>query len=191
MGAPVWLPAGAPEMRRAALLAGLALASLLCSPARAQNTLEYAVKAAYLVKFVPFIDWPESAFASSTAPLTICVVGADPFGAHLDRAASGQRDGERPLAVRRMTTFDPGASCQILFAGGEPPDIAAALALVKDRPVVTVTDTDQSPHGLISFVVVANHVRFDIDEAAADAVGIKISSKLLGLARTVRKAVRP
>src|ERR1700744_5026773 len=164
MRAPLWLPAGAPEMRRAALLAGLALADLLCSPARGQDTLEYAVKAAYLVKFVPFIDWPQSAFSSPTAPLTICVVGSDPFGADLDRAASGQRDGDRPLVVRRMASLDPETSCQILFAGGPPQDVATALTSVKNQPVVTVTDADLSLHGVISFVVVGNHVRFDIDE---------------------------
>jgi hypothetical protein len=90
-----------------------------------------------------------------------------------------------------MATFDPEASCQILFAGGDTQDVAAILASVKDRPVATVTDADRSSHSLISFVVVANHVRFDIDEAAADAVGIRISSKLLGLAHAVRKAARP
>jgi hypothetical protein len=56
----------------------------------------------------------------------------------------------------------------------------------KDRPVVTVTDSGISAHGIINFVVVDNHVRFDIDEAAADAIGIKISSKLLELAHAVK-----
>ena len=177
-------------MKRGGLLLALAL-GLLPGPLKAAPSLEYAVKAAYLVKFAPFIDWPESAFSSPTAPLTICVVGTDPFGDDLDRAASGQRDGDRPLLVRRMATFDPEASCQILFAGGDPRDVAAVLASVKDRPVATVTDADRSPHSLISFVVVENHVRFDIDEVAADTVGIKISSKLLGLAHAVKKAVRP
>lgn len=196
MCAPVWLSTGAARMRRALPLAVLAFAvlaltSLPCPPAWSQDTLEYAVKAAYLVKFAPFINWPETAFSSPTAPLTICVVGTDPFGAVLDRAASGQRDGDRPLALRRMATFDPEVSCQILFAGGEPQEVAAVLAQIKDRPVVTVTDADRPARSVISFVVVSNHVRFDIDEAAADAVGIKISSKLLSLAHAVNRGERP
>ena len=125
-------------MRRA-LLAGLVLSALLCSPVWAQDTLEYAVKAAYLVKFAPFIDWPQSAFSSPTAPLTICVVGNDPFGADLDRAASGQRDGDRPLVVRRMVSLDPETSCQILFAGGPPQDVATALTSVRLSFLVFLT----------------------------------------------------
>ena len=178
-------------MRHAALLFGLAATGLLCAPARADDTLEYVVKAAYLVKFAPFIEWPDNAFASPTAPVTICVVGSDPFGAALDRAAAGQRDGDRALAVRRMTAPSPDMSCQILFAGGTPQAVEAELDAWKERPVVTVTDTDQAARGIISFVVVANHVRFDIDEAAADAVAIRISSKLLGLAHAVNRGTRP
>src|SRR6185295_16921977 len=51
---------------------------------------EYAVKAAYLVKFPFFVEWPASAFASPTAPLVLCVIGDDPFGSLLDEAAGGQ-----------------------------------------------------------------------------------------------------
>ena len=172
-----------------ACLAGFSCAGLLHAEA-AEPSLEYAVKAAYLAKFAPFIEWPESAFASPTAPLTICVAGADPFGADLDRAAQGQRDGDHPLAVRRMSAPEPAAaSCQILFASGPSDMVAAALEKLKTQPVLTVTDSD--PRGIISFVVVADHVRFDIDEAQADAAGLHISSKLLGLAHTVKRNAQP
>ena len=176
--------------RRAALLAGAWLASLL--PAHAADaSLEYAVKAAYLVKFAPFIDWPDGAFASPTAPLTICVVGTDPFGADLNRAAQGQHDGDHPLVIRRANAPDPETSCQILFAAGPPEALAADLDKVKSRPILTVTDSGATSHGIISFVVIDDHVRFDIDEAQADAVGIHISSKLLGLAHATRRGARP
>ncbi len=56
---------------------------------------------------------------------------------------------------------------------------------------MTVTDSNPAAHGIISFVIVANHVRFDIDEAAAEAAGIQISSKLLGLAHAVVRGARP
>jgi hypothetical protein len=170
-----------------ALLLGLVAAPMPAVPARAQASLEYAVKAAYLVKFAPFIAWPESAFASANAPLIICVTGDDPFGAELDRAAANQRDGEHPIQLRRMAQPDP--ACQILFADGADAD--AALATVKDKPVLTVTDSSAGTKGIIAFVVAQNHVRFDIDEAEAEAAGLKISSKLLDLARAVKKGARP
>jgi hypothetical protein len=180
-------------MRRwcAAFLAGVFLAILPREPAGAQTSLEYAVKAAYLVKFAPFITWPQSVFASSTAPLTICVEGADPFGADLDRAAQGQRDGDHPLVIRRIGASDPPAPCQILFAGGAPDMVTSEIERRRTRPVLTVTDSGAAPGGIVSFVVIGDHVRFDIDEARANAVGIQISSKLLGLAHAVKRSGRP
>ena len=82
------------------------LAALVAGPvARAQESqLELAVKATYLYKFAPFVEWPASAFDSPTAPLVLCVVGDDPFGDLLDRAVSGQHAGKHPIALRRLST---------------------------------------------------------------------------------------
>jgi hypothetical protein len=176
-------------MRGNRLLWRLMLAALLpvTSAAQADDNLEYAVKAAYLTKFIPFIGWPDTALVSQPG-FTICVVGADPFGAVLDRAAAGQKIGDRPLTVRRMAALDPEASCPILFLGAANAAIASdTLAAVKDKPVVTVTDSALGVHGVISFVLVDNHVRFDIDDAAAAHSGITVSSKLLELAHAVKR----
>jgi hypothetical protein len=167
----------------------LMLAMLLSTPsaALADDNLEYAVKAAYLTKFIPFIGWPDTALAAQPG-FTICVVGPDPFGAALDRAVAGQKIGDRPLVVRRMAAPDPDASCPILFLGaGDAATASDTLAALKDKPVVTVTDSTLAAHGIISFVLADNHVRFDIDDAAAAHSGITVSSKLLELAHAVKR----
>jgi hypothetical protein len=177
-------------LRRILLAFALVLAPLLPpseQSLRAQPSLEYQVKAAYISKLSPFIDWPSSAFAGSNAPLVICVVGHDPFGAALDRAVEGVRDRDHPLQVRRLSAPDPG--CHILFAG-DTAMAEQAIEQMRSRPVVTVTDSGRPARGMISFVVAANHVRFDIDAAAAERAGLRFSSKLLALARTVRRASR-
>jgi len=156
-----------------------------CGPAWAADSLEYAVKAAYLVKFIPFITWPDTVFTSPTQPVTICVLGDDPFGGRLD-AETGQKFGDRPVAIKHIAQFDPDAKCQLLFVGHSTA-AADGLVAAKDKPVVTVTDSDLPQHGVISFVIDANHVRFDIDNASADEDGLKISSKLLELAHAVRR----
>jgi hypothetical protein len=161
---------------------------LVLSPALADTSLEYAVKAAYLTKFAPFIDWPDAAFASTTAPVVICVLGADPFGATLDKAASGGAGAGRPLSIRRISTADGSEGCQIVFAGDPG---AGPLDGLSGKPVVTVTDSGMPSPGVISFVVLDNHVRFDIDDAAAARSGIRISSKLLELAHSVRRRSGP
>lgn len=173
------------------LAASLGCVALLMPAAAQTPSLEYAVKAAYLTKFIPFIQWPDTAFASPGAPVTICVLGDDPFGASLDKAASGAKSVDRPILVRRLSEPDP-AACQLLFVGGGDPAVAgAALEAMKGRAVVTVTDANAAPGGVISFVVVGNRVRFDIDDSLAAQGGITISSKLLGLARAVNQRGQP
>jgi len=155
-------------MRAGPFLAGVVIAGLaLAAPVAGDPSLEYAVKAAYLPKFVPFIIWPETAFASPTAPVNICLLGPDPFGGKLDQEAASLKAGERPVAVRHLAGLDPQAPCQLLFlgAGADPVLVDGALDAMKGKPVVTVTDSGLKPHGVISFVIEANHVRFDIDDA--------------------------
>ena len=81
-------------------------------------SVEIAIKATYLYKIPPFIEWPAEVFASGASPFTICVVGADPFGALLDQAVAGQRLGERAIVLRRMGVVQPMSGCQVLFVSG-------------------------------------------------------------------------
>ena len=176
-----------------ARLASLALLGLMTATgARAEVSVEYAVKAAYLPKFIPFITWPDAAFTAPDAPVTICVLGGDPFGGKLEQAAGELRSGDRTISVRYLPAPDGAASCQVIFLGKTDATMAeGALDAVKGKPVVTVTDSGLKAHGVISFVIEANHVRFDIDQAAAAQGGMTISSKLLSLARAVKPRGQP
>jgi hypothetical protein len=167
--------------------AGLA-AVLVASPAAAQDTsLGLAVKATYLYKFAPFVEWPKAAFASPESPLVLCVAGDDPFGQMLDEAVSGRRVSGRAIDLRRMERVGRDSGCDILFAAGSPAQsVAAALAAVRGTPVLTVTDSERTgaAKGIINFVIRSGHVRFEIDNTAALENGLVISSKLLSLAVT-------
>jgi YfiR/HmsC-like len=176
-------------MRPCVLLTGAVAGCMaLLASARADPSLEYAEKAAYLPKFIPFITWPDTAFASPTTPVTICVLGDDPFGGKLEQAASGAKSGARAIMVRHLPEPDASASCQVIFLGpGDPPVAEGTLDAMKGKPVVTVTDSGLKAHGVISFLIEANHVRFDIDDAAAAQGGLVISSKLLSLAHAVKQ----
>lgn len=153
------------------------------------SSLEYAVKAAYLYKVAPFVEWPANAFPGGSGPLSICVQGADPFGAALDHAVAGQRVGAHPIMVRRMDSVSAENGCQILYAGGSRrQSVADALRAVHGAPVLTVTDGERPPasRGVIHFVLKDGRVRFDIDAQAASENGLSISAKLLSLALSVR-----
>jgi hypothetical protein len=178
-------------MKRVGLLLALLLG--IPGPLKAAPSLEYAVKAAYLPKFIPFITWPDGAFAGASAPFTICLLGKDRFEGKLDQAAAGLRAGDHVMQVRHLAGPDPSANCQLIFlpAGSDPALTRGTLDAMRGRPVVTVTDSGLSVHGMISFVIENNHVRFDIDDAMAAEGGLVISSKLLGLAHAVKMRGQP
>lgn len=177
--------------RRAPWAPWTALCLAMAWPAWAQpgaGGVEYAVKAAYLYKLAPFVEWPSAVFATPSSPLVLCVAGDDPFGETLDEAVQGQRIGPRPLVVRRMPTVEPGAACHILYAAGSKTQSAeAAVREVEGAPVLTVTDQSRGgAGGVVQFVVRDGRVRFDIDLGAAARNRMSISSKLLSLALSVR-----
>ena len=184
------LRARSAPLLRGAVIAALALAVGVLTGGAAQPSLEYPVKATYLYKFAPFVDWPAGAFTSTGAPFTICVAGADPFGPLLDQIVGNQRVYQRPIVVRRMAKVEAGAPCQILYlGGGKAQSTGDALAAVRGAPILTVTDSalrTGGAKGVIDFVVKDNRVRFEIDDQAAAANGLNISSKLLSLAVAVK-----
>lgn len=151
-------------------------------------SLEYPVKAAFLYKFGSFVDWPPPAFEGPGAPVVVCVLGRDPFGAQLDQLVREARIGGRRISVRRLSRVAPDSGCHILYIGASTAQPAAeGLRAVAGAPVLTVTDEAQGgPKGAIHFVVRQNRVRFEVDEAAAARGGLQVSSKLLNLAVAVR-----
>jgi hypothetical protein len=163
----------------------LAIAALLVTDvddaALAATSLEYAIKATYLLKLPPFVEWP------GTLPpaFNICIVGRDPFGDLLQRAAAGQTIDGRPVQVQVLGMVAGPSGCQAMYiAGSDAQSVAAALSQVRGQPVLTVTDGQRDPAamGIINFVIDEDRVRFDIDDAAASASGLRISSKLLSIA---------
>jgi hypothetical protein len=174
----------APARICAAAIALLGGALLPAWAAGQTAALEYAVKASFLYKLGPFIGWPPQAFASSAASFNVCVVGADPFGAALDRAVQGQTIDGRPIAIRRMMTVTRGSGCQVVYFGSAPPQSRAeALDALRGAPVLTVTDErNGGAGGLVHFVLRDGRVRFGVDALRAKACGLTVSSKLLSLA---------
>lgn len=158
------------------MVAGLAGASA----AFGQTGLEQQVKAAFLGKFGAFVTWPQGAFAGPGAPLALCIVGHDPFGAALDESVRGETVEGRPIVVRRMAALGAASDCHIAYLGGSAAQPAAARAGAR-AGVLTVAEGPVDGVA-VQFVIRANRVRFRIDQRAAGAAGLDVSSKLLNLA---------
>jgi YfiR/HmsC-like len=189
-----WMEAGArADVRnlKMLLLAVLLVAVSVPAPkanADTNGTSEYDVKAAFLFHFAQFVEWPAEAFLSAESPLTYCTVGEDAFRGALDESVKGKRIGNRPLRVLHLREREPVGGCQVLFIGaGQKGRQTEELASAKGRPMLTVGETADFAQegGIIGFFLEEKKVRFEINVGAAEKAGLKISAKLLALAKTV------
>ena len=149
---------------------------------------EYQIKAAFLFHFAQFVDWPPEAFKEADSPIVYCTLGEDPFRGALDASLRGKMLGQRPLQVRHLHKADEAPACQVLFVGGdERRTLAATLASVEGSPTLTVGDAEHfaAEGGMIGFCLEDNKIRFEINVAAAERAKLKISARLLALAKTV------
>ncbi len=160
---------------------------MAAEPARAQ-TKEYQVKAAFLLNFTQFVQWPAAAFSGPDAPLCIGILGDDPFGPALEETVRGESIQDHKLAVRHGQKIEDLTDCQMVFVSksenGRVPEI---LAKIDSHPVVTVSEVAgfAKRGGTINFYRDQNKVRFEINPASARQSGLKISSQLLGLGKII------
>ncbi len=156
---------------------------------------EYLIKAAILFNFAKFASWPDTAFSDPDAPLRICVLGEDPFGAALE-SLNGKQVRHRPLATKRLAGLEGAPQCHILFvSASEESRLATILDYVSKLPILTVADIGRFANsgGIIALKEVDNRSRIEVNLGAAELAGLKLSSKLLRLADTVstQAAQRP
>jgi hypothetical protein len=174
-----------------ALIGRLSLLALLCLglPAQAQiRATDVQVKAAFLYKFGAYVEWPPQAFPEPGTPFTIGVLGADAVAEELEQITADRTVHDRPVAVRKLKRGEPLGGLHVLFVGqAESGRLAESLAAAKAQPVLVVTESgDGVPNGsIINFVPVDNKLRFDIALAAAERMQLRISARLLAVARRV------
>lgn len=158
------------------------------SAAGAKETSEYQVKAAYLYQFANFVEWPASSFPKTDSPLVIGVLGDDPFGKTLDETIRDVLVRNRKLVLRRFRKIEDLTPCHILFVSRSEKDkLAQIMAKVQDEPTLTVGEADDFARagGIINFVLTEGRVKFRINLPAADRAGLKLSAKLLAVAKEV------
>ncbi len=172
------------------LLRAVLCATLIAGPQFASDSsepsLEYRVKAAFLLNFTRFIDWPQTDIPT-TAPFTVCILGSNPFGGTLEQTVEGENVNGRKMVVRRVRR-DEANSCQMIYVDRSEKDVSAFLRSL-GKGILTVGEGDAflRQGGMIAFVIDNRHVRFDVSQAAASNADIRISSRLLNVARFVER----
>jgi hypothetical protein len=157
--------------------------------AHAQDALsEYQVKATYLFNFLKFVEWPEESFADPLAPIVIGVVGEDPFGNALPQVVVGKTVQGRDLVIRIYRPGEDLRGAHILFiSASERKRLPMILSSLRGSSVLTVADTAGflDAGGMIQFLNENGRVRFAINVDATGRAKLKMSSKLLSLAKVV------
>lgn len=180
-----------PRSPRVAVILALCISAYLAvSPqANAQNPLpEYQVKAAYLFNFLKFVEWPGDPTADIHEHWIIGVVGENPFGYQLAQILTGKTAQGHELEVRELRPGEDLRVCRVLFiSASEKKRLLSTLAGLNGSSLLTVGDMDHfiESGGMIQFVTEEKRVRFAIDIGATSRARLKVSSKLLSLARAV------
>lgn len=169
---------------RACLLASLLVPYGYARVASGQEVqvTEYQLKAAFLYNFAKFIDWPADAFGGPSAPFTLCIIGAEPYlGAQ--QTLTGKTIKGKRIELRQVAGIADTQGCHMLFVGAQAGESMPALSGI-GRYTLTVGETSgfAGHGGVINLTRVDDRVRFEIDRAAGERAGLKLSSQLLRLA---------
>jgi hypothetical protein len=169
-------------------LLGAALALLLCAaPSPTPPPVpEYQLKAEFIERFTRFIDWPAEA---SPGPFVIGVYGDSPLRGFLETIARERKVKGRPVEVREVGRIEDIDACHILFVpGSKVRQLPQVLARASGRAILTVGDTRGFAEAgvLLNFFTEDERLRFEINEPAARASGLRIGAQVYGLARVVR-----
>jgi hypothetical protein len=160
----------------------------IVSNANTEKNLEYKVKAAYLYNFTKFITWPEKTFSSSgDGNLNICVLGKDPFGHAIDLLSNKVAKGHAVI-IEYIDDIKSAAQCHVIFISkSEEKNINSIIEDLSTKNILTVSDIDgfAVKGGCISLGVLRGKVRFNVNLQATYSADLKISAKLLELAKVV------
>lgn len=174
-------------LKRTMALGALALAvAWLAAPGVARSQAEESqILAAFLYNFAKFVEWPDAALSEGES-IRIGVLGGEGFASTLEKVVAGKQVRGRGIDVQRLSS--PTPKVHVLYVpAGQAGLRDGARSAVAGAPVLTVADAPDfaSEGGMVAFVREGNKVRFEINQAAASGAKLRISSRLLGLARKV------
>lgn len=172
----------------AVFIVALNFPALAANDGAGDNGLERGVKAAFLYKFLGYIEWPPAVFPRPDSPFVIGVIGADTVAAELAQISSGRTVNNRAVTIRRIGEKDSLSGIHMLFIGRSAASRQAQLLeAAQQNSVVAVTETDDAlaQGSVINFRLADGRVRFDVSLAAAEKSDLKLSSRMLSVASQV------
>jgi hypothetical protein len=149
------------------------------------SSLEYEVKAAFLLNFSRYVNWPAD---RESKPFRVCLFGNNPFGGSLEAALADETWPGGAITVERVGAVEEARDCHLLYVPAAVTDrFLSNSAQLVGHPVLTVGESRRflMRGGMIQLFLDANRVRFSVNHGAAETAGLRVSSRLLRLAREV------
>jgi hypothetical protein len=162
--------------------------SLSVAPAFAQSVTDDRVKAAYIFNFAKFIEWPPQVFTAKESPMNFCVLGRSPVVDELDSSIGGKSVNGHTIMVKHLHGPDEIKDCHLIFlAASAGKQQQKLIEAAKGSAVLLVAETPGFARsgGTINFITESGRLLFEVNINAAESAHLKISSKLLALARIV------
>ena len=163
-------------------LAGL----LLCSAAQAEASLtkKDKLKAAYLLNFTRFIEWPNNTPETPPAPIRICVEDSPEFLLFFNQMSENRNSGPLQQTVKAYLSNTVGG-CELLYVKESSKNNFEKMKASLTENTVIVSDSDKVsfPGTAITFYEQNKNLRFEIDLQQLNAANVSASSELLKLAR--------
>jgi hypothetical protein len=146
---------------------------------------EAQVKAAFLLNFPKYVDWPMTAFPETNSPIVIAILGDDEVANELSTMSAGKIFDGHPVQLVRMTSLEPLHNCHMLFVGDrQSRKLSEVLAKLRGLEVLTVGESGGflEQGGMINLVRRDRRISLEVNLDSIHRSGLKVSSKLLSVA---------
>ena len=170
------------------VLISLLILGFLPQSLRAQTLRENQIKAAFILNFARFTEWPADAFTATNSPLIIGVLGYDSFTPVLTETVRNEMVQGHPIKTEHYRTLAELKNCHILFISAtESSRLETILNAVKGRPILTVSEIDRAAYrgAIIRMFNQNNRIQLRLNLPAAKEARITLSSKLIRVAADV------
>jgi hypothetical protein len=154
----------------------------------AQSLAAPELKAAFLYNFAQFMEWPAETVPAGS-PLALCIVNDIAVADALEKTVNGRTAEGHSLTVKRLKAGAPLPPCHVLFVAGS--DLKRSLEVVetvKGGLVLTVSDAARFAEtgGMVELFLEGDRMRFAVNVDALQRARVRMSSRVLGLAKVVR-----
>ncbi|HEX5476714.1 MAG TPA: YfiR family protein [Burkholderiales bacterium] len=165
------------------MLLGPGTQALAQEPVTAQQ-----VKAAYLFRFLSFVEWPATRMGEAQAALVVGIAGTPAMAAELRALVGTRRAQGHPVAVRTVDVPEDAGGLHLLFVAAGAPGGLPAWDRFAERATLLVTDREGAldQGSMINFIQSGGRIRFAVSLPNAERAGLRISSHMLAVATEVR-----